>query len=244
MPNHKLGTASFAPACGPERRSSRAKPMLAQSGLLHVCALEQAREWAPRSKSALTRTPARETPEPKLRGRPIDVDRCESMPPTIARLDAAPGARPSHATPTTASPRSIRPRDQSRVGGLASSGVGRGAKLTGAFGTELKYLDPRNSSGVRATADVRSADPAGDLKNVSIPVAVSGVRLLIRVIRRCVFYHRDLVAELSGKANGQWRGASDLGKHPTAWRSQPPRMRTRTRALRVSSPGNGRYHAP
>ena len=32
----------------------------------------------------------------------------------------------------------------------------------------------------------------------------SGVHLLIRVIRRRVFYHRDLVAELSGKANGRF----------------------------------------
>jgi hypothetical protein len=29
------------------------------------------------------------------------------------------------------------------------------------------------------------------------------VHLLIRVIRGCVFYHRDLVAKLSGKANGR-----------------------------------------
>src|SRR5216684_1962612 len=32
----------------------------------------------------------------------------------------------------------------------------------------------------------------------------SGVHLLIRVIRRRIFYHRDLVAELSGKANGRF----------------------------------------
>src|SRR4029077_13543417 len=31
----------------------------------------------------------------------------------------------------------------------------------------------------------------------------SGVHLLIRVIRGRVFYHRDLVAKLSGKANGR-----------------------------------------
>jgi hypothetical protein len=31
----------------------------------------------------------------------------------------------------------------------------------------------------------------------------SGVHLFIRVIRGRVFYHRDLVAELSGKANGR-----------------------------------------
>src|SRR5262249_13511823 len=31
----------------------------------------------------------------------------------------------------------------------------------------------------------------------------SGVHLLIRVIRRCIFYHRDFVAKLSGKANGR-----------------------------------------
>ena len=30
------------------------------------------------------------------------------------------------------------------------------------------------------------------------------MHLLIRVIRRCVFHHRDLVAELSGKANGRF----------------------------------------
>src|SRR5229473_5321873 len=33
----------------------------------------------------------------------------------------------------------------------------------------------------------------------------SGVHLLIRVIRRRVFYHRHPVAELSGKANGPSR---------------------------------------
>src|SRR5262245_47827242 len=32
----------------------------------------------------------------------------------------------------------------------------------------------------------------------------SSVHLLIRVIRRCVFYHRDLVTEFSGKANGRF----------------------------------------
>src|SRR5205823_11787773 len=32
----------------------------------------------------------------------------------------------------------------------------------------------------------------------------SGVHLFIRVIRGRVFYHRDLVAELSGKANGRF----------------------------------------
>src|ERR1700736_530322 len=32
----------------------------------------------------------------------------------------------------------------------------------------------------------------------------SGVHLLIRVIRRRVFHHRDIVAELSGKANGRF----------------------------------------
>src|SRR5262245_13084272 len=32
----------------------------------------------------------------------------------------------------------------------------------------------------------------------------SGVHLLIRVIRRRVFYHRDLVTELGGKANGRF----------------------------------------
>ena len=32
----------------------------------------------------------------------------------------------------------------------------------------------------------------------------SGVHLFIRVIRRCVSYHRDFVTELSGKANGRF----------------------------------------
>src|SRR5262249_61075019 len=32
----------------------------------------------------------------------------------------------------------------------------------------------------------------------------SGVHLLVRVIRRRIFYHRDLVAELGGKANGRF----------------------------------------
>src|SRR5215475_134696 len=32
----------------------------------------------------------------------------------------------------------------------------------------------------------------------------SGVHLFIRVIRRCVFYHRDFVTEFSGKANGRF----------------------------------------
>ena len=31
-----------------------------------------------------------------------------------------------------------------------------------------------------------------------------GVHFLMRVIRRCVFYHRDLVAEFGGKSNGRF----------------------------------------
>ena len=30
------------------------------------------------------------------------------------------------------------------------------------------------------------------------------MHFLMRVIRRCVFYHRDIVAEFGGKANGRF----------------------------------------
>src|SRR5205807_1399417 len=41
-------------------------------------------------------------------------------------------------------------------------------------------------------------DRTGIVREINVE---SGVHLLIRVIRRCVFYHRDVIAELSGKAN-------------------------------------------
>src|SRR6476646_3236573 len=44
-------------------------------------------------------------------------------------------------------------------------------------------------------------DRAGIVREIDVE---SGVHLLSRVIRRCVFYHRDVIAELSGKANGRF----------------------------------------
>src|SRR5215510_7471058 len=44
-------------------------------------------------------------------------------------------------------------------------------------------------------------DGTGVVRDIDVE---SGVHLLIRVVRRCVFYHRDLVTKLSGKANGRF----------------------------------------
>src|SRR5205807_1780868 len=44
-------------------------------------------------------------------------------------------------------------------------------------------------------------DRTGIVREIDVE---SGVHLLIRVIRSRVFYHRDVVAELSGKANGRF----------------------------------------
>src|SRR5207248_10846809 len=50
--------------------------------------------------------------------------------------------------------------------------------------------------------DLRCADDvAGILREIDVE---RGLHLLVRVIGRCVFDPRDLVAELSGKANGRF----------------------------------------
>src|SRR5262249_47458861 len=48
---------------------------------------------------------------------------------------------------------------------------------------------------------LRGHNGAGVVRHIDVE---SGVHLRIGVIRRRVFYHRDLVAELSGKSNGRF----------------------------------------
>jgi hypothetical protein len=63
----------------------------------------------------------------------------------------------------------------------------------------------------RAHTGLESRDRSHDLLRADNGTGVvwdidveGGMHLLIGVIRRRVFYHRDLVAELSGKANGRF----------------------------------------
>ena len=69
---------------------------------------------------------------------------------------------------------------------------------------EIEFLDPaRACSEIRDQSyDLfRANNGAGVVRDIDIE---SSVHVLIRVIRQCVLDHRDLVAELSGKANGRF----------------------------------------
>src|ERR1700688_2176488 len=63
--------------------------------------------------------------------------------------------------------------------------------------TDSQGLDRRN----QVDDFICGHDGTGVVRDIDVD---SGVHLLIRVIRRRVLYHRDLVAELSGKADGRF----------------------------------------
>src|SRR5713226_10317544 len=63
--------------------------------------------------------------------------------------------------------------------------------------TDLQGLDRRD----QVDDFICGHDGTGVVRDIDVE---SGVHLLIRVIRRRVFYQRDLVAEFSGKANDRF----------------------------------------